>query len=135
MLSEEKAYIAGIIDGEGSIMLIRFHRNQFPAPCVSVASTSLELLEYIKTKTGAGTIKSKKNYKPSKHENSYVYTVKYNNAIILLQEIEPYLIILQKKLRAKMIITKYKQLTPRNGRYSKELLKSKETFYDMFMAL
>lgn len=48
MTSEEKAYIAGIIDGEGSIMLLKFHKNQYPAPCVSVASTTLELLEYIK---------------------------------------------------------------------------------------
>jgi hypothetical protein len=28
MLPEEKAYLAGIIDGEGSIMLIKFHGNQ-----------------------------------------------------------------------------------------------------------
>ena len=34
----EKAYIAGIIDGEGSIMLQKFHSNEFPAPCVSIAS-------------------------------------------------------------------------------------------------
>lgn len=48
MLETEKAYIAGIIDGEGSIMLQKFHSNEFPAPCVSIASTSLELLEWIK---------------------------------------------------------------------------------------
>ncbi|MBU3209659.1 hypothetical protein [Clostridium algidicarnis] len=35
MTSEEKAYIAGIIDGEGSIMLLKFHHNQFPSPCIS----------------------------------------------------------------------------------------------------
>jgi len=60
MSPEEKAYIAGIIDGEGSIMLTKFHSNQFPAPCVTVASTSYELLEWIKNRTGIGTIKSKK---------------------------------------------------------------------------
>jgi len=34
MTNEEQAYIAGIIDGEGSIMFIKFHNNQFPSPCV-----------------------------------------------------------------------------------------------------
>jgi len=49
MLNEvEKAYIAGIIDGEGSIMLSKFHKNQYPSPCVSVASTDKELLLYSK---------------------------------------------------------------------------------------
>ena len=39
MIDTERAYIAGIVDGEGSIMLTRFHKNQLPSPCVSVAST------------------------------------------------------------------------------------------------
>lgn len=41
-------------------MLIKFHRNKFPAPCVTIASASYELLEWIKNKTNMGTIKSKK---------------------------------------------------------------------------
>jgi hypothetical protein len=45
MTSIEKAYIAGIIDGEGSIMLLQLHNNQFPVPCISIASISYEFLE------------------------------------------------------------------------------------------
>jgi hypothetical protein len=41
MTELEKAYIAGIIDGEGSIMLQNFHNNEYPSPCVSIASTTL----------------------------------------------------------------------------------------------
>ena len=48
MNETEKAYIAGIIDGEGSIMLQRFHAKEYPSPCVSIASTTLELLKWIK---------------------------------------------------------------------------------------
>lgn len=44
MIETEKAYIAGIIDGEGSIMLTRFHKNQYHSPCVSISSTDIELL-------------------------------------------------------------------------------------------
>ncbi len=60
MTEVEKAYIAGIIDGEGSIMLEKVHRNQYPSPCVSIASTTLELLKWIKIVVGNGIIKQKK---------------------------------------------------------------------------
>lgn len=133
--SEEKAYIAGIIDGEGSIMLTKFHKNQLPAPCISIASTSLELLQWIKNKTGFGSIKSKKNYNPIAHKDSFTYTIRYDEAISLLKEIEPYLVIEQKKQRAKLILNEYKNLTPRNGRYSEEMLKQKEEFHTRFMSI
>lgn len=135
MTNEEKAYIAGIIDGEGSIMLIKFHNNQFPSPCVSVASTSIELLNWIKSKTNMRKIISKKNYNLEKHKNSYTYVAKYNDAIYLLKEIEPYLVIEVKKKRAKLIINEYKNVTPRNGKYSEEMLKAKENFYDKFISI
>lgn len=135
MQPEEKAYLAGIIDGEGSIMLIRFHKNQHPSPCINIASASIELLEWILKTTGVGRIQSKKNYKPHCHSDSYTYTVRYDDAIWLISQIEPHLVITQKKQRAKMILAEYKSLTPRNGRYSPELLKAKEDFYQRFISL
>jgi len=135
MTPEEKAYIAGIIDGEGSIMLTRFHKNQHHAPCVTIASTTLELLEWIQLKTGVGTIKLKKNYKPSIHTSSYTYIVKYNDAINFISEIEPYLVISQKKRRAQLILNEYKKCTPRNGRYSSDMLQAKEEFLHKFLSI
>lgn len=129
----QKAYVAGIIDGEGSIMLQSFHKNQLPSPCVSVASTSMELLIYLKQIISCGIIVKKKNYNMEKHHDSYTFYVRYNNAINLLTEIEPYLIIESKKKRAKLIIEKYKTLTPRNGRYSEEQLLLKKLFYKEFI--
>ena len=96
--------------------------------------TSLELLEWVKNKSGIGSIRSKKNYNPITHKDSYTYIARYNDAISLLKEIEPYLVIEQKKHRAQLILTEYKKLTPRNGRYSEELLKKKEEFHIKFMA-
>lgn len=136
MLStKEKAYLAGIIDGEGSIMLIKFHKNQHPSPCISIASTSLELLNWIKDITGYGKIKSKKNYNTIKHQDSYTYIVKYNDAIKLLNDIAPYLVISQKKQRTELILSEYKYITPRNGRYSSKLLQQKQAFYEKFISL
>lgn len=135
MTEVEKAYIAGIIDGEGSIILQKFHKNQFPSPCVSIASTSMELLTWIRNIVGKGKIISKKNYNPEKHKDCYSYILKYNNSISFIEEIYPYLIIKGKIKRANLILTRYKEVTPRNGRYSSEMLKSKEQLYLDFIAI
>lgn len=135
MTETEKAYIAGIIDGEGSIMLQRFRCNQYPSPCVSIASTTLELLLWLQETIGYGQIKSIKNYNIEKHKNSYVFILKYNNAIRLLEDVYPYLIIDTKRKRAELILNKYKDLTPRNGKYTKDMLEMKAAFYDEFISI
>ena len=65
-----------------------------------------------------GVIKGKKNYNSVKYKDSYTYFVKYNEAIELIEELLPYLIIETKKKRANLLLDKYKRVTPRNGRYS-----------------
>lgn len=135
MTELEKAYIAGIIDGEGSIMLQKFHYNEYHSPCISIASTTLELLNWIKSVVGKGIIKRKKNYNISEHKDCYSYVLKYNDALAFLQEIYPYLIINSKKKRAELILKIYKSLTPRNGSYSAELLKQKLDFYTEFISI
>lgn len=135
MLETEKAYLAGIIDGEGSIMLTRFHRNEYHSPCVSIASTDLELLEWVKSTIGSGKITSKKNYNEEKHKDSYTYTIIYDDAIKLLKDIEPYLVIYKKKSRAQHIISKYKKVTLRNGKYNETQKLIKNQFYIDFLAL
>lgn len=135
MTNTEKAYIAGIVDGEGSIMLTRFHNNQYHSPCVSIASTDLELLDWIKSTIGSGKITTKKNYNEIRHKDSYTFTIIYDDAIQLLINIEPYLVISKKKARAQHIISKYKEVTLRNGRYNEIQKLAKEKFYNDFMTL
>lgn len=135
MTETEKSYISGIIDGEGSIMLQRIHKNEHPSPCVSIASTTLELLEWVKDTIGKGRIISKKNYNIEKHKDCYSYVLRRNDAIQLLKDIYPYLIINTKRKRAELIISKYKSVTPRNGYYTNEMLIAKEEFYKEFMGI
>lgn len=40
---------------------------------------------------------------------------------------------LSKRKRARLLIENYKLVTPRNGRYSNEMLEAKEKFYDDFI--
>ena len=127
------AYLAGIIDGEGSIMLSKYHHSEFPCPCISISSTDLELLEWIRDKIGAGRINRKKNYNIDKHKTSYTYAVYYDTAIDVMSKIEPYLVIVKKKLRAKFITENYKKITIRNGKYNDIQRYAKEQFYNDFI--
>jgi hypothetical protein len=117
----KKAYLAGIIDGEGTVTLTKHHRNETPSPSVSVANNNLELLEWIKGLVG-GTIISKKKRKVH-HHDSYAWTIRSDKAIKLLKDIKRYLIV--KKPQADLIIKKYKSVTHRSGKYTPEMLEKK----------
>src|SRR5438477_11548514 len=54
----EAAYLAGIIDGEGSITLPRTHPVQNRRPAVSVSATELSLVPYVGSGVSAGGITS-----------------------------------------------------------------------------
>ncbi|MDN5321890.1 MAG: hypothetical protein PWQ67_344 [Clostridia bacterium] len=90
------AYIAGIIDGEGTITLTSHKKGCHPSPTISIASTDIELLEWIKTTLNAGTIAKKRNYNPERHKDSWSLMIRHNNAYELLKCIEPYLVINKK---------------------------------------
>lgn len=117
----EKAYLAGIIDGEGTVTLMKHHRNETPTPNVVVANNNLELLRWIKSRVG-GTIVSKKKYSPH-HHDSYAWNVRQDRALRLLHEIKQYLII--KRTQAELITKKYKSVTHRTGKYTPEMLRKK----------
>jgi hypothetical protein len=131
----EAAYVAGIIDGEGSITLTRMHEKENRRPCITIASTDKELLIYIQSLT-RGIIINKKNYNTNKYKNSYtLYIKKKLDVFHTLQSIKPFLRINQKRERAKWILNNYDTVTPRNGKYSHELLKEKLMFEEKFFKL
>ena len=116
-----KAYLAGIIDGEGTITLTRLHKNQTPSPVVSVSNTHLPLLQWIRERAG-GAISSKNRSKPH-HTISYVWSIRHDKAIHLLKEIKKYLLI--KKKHADLVVLEYKKVTHRAGKYTPEMLRKK----------
>lgn len=91
MKAWEAAYLAGIIDGEGSITLTRIHKNEHRRPCITIASTDKELLIYTKSLTGE-IISNKKNYNPEKHKDSFTLNIKKKEKVIsILTLVLPYL--------------------------------------------
>jgi hypothetical protein len=68
----EAAYIAGLIDGEGTVTLTRKHKKENRQLCVSISSTEIDLLDFVASVAGVGKITNKQTSK-SHHSHSYAY--------------------------------------------------------------
>jgi len=122
----DAAYIAGLIDGEGTVTLTRKHKNENRQLCVSISSTEIGLLDFVLAVTGVGKITNKQASK-SHHAHSYAYAVYNRQALALLEIILPYLKS-YKRERAALILKEYLIVTPRNGKYTAEILARKKKF-------
>jgi LAGLIDADG-like domain len=129
----EAAYAAGILDGEGSIALTRNRKGRWPSPQVSVASNDRELLEWLRERFN-GSISKKTPRQPS-HSVSYDWKLTERRALRFLQAVRPYLIIHRKIERAEVLLEAYLACTPRNGRYSSEVLQRKQRLIELFASL
>jgi hypothetical protein len=133
-LSEvDAAYLAGIIDGEGTITLTRTHRGENRRPVVSISSTELELLTYVRSVVGAGRITSKVCAKQH-HSPSFAYSITSRQALTLLAQVCPFLRTYKFK-RARLLLEEYQRVTPRNGRYTTERRAARAQLEERFFAI
>jgi len=130
---EVAAYIAGIIDGEGTITLTRVHATENRRLVVSVANTELPLLHFVRDAIGAGKI-TRKRVVRSHHTPSFHYFLSSAQALELLRQVLPYLQT-YKRARADLALRHYRSLTPRNGKYSPEQIVARSKFEQLFLQL
>ena len=71
---QDAAYIAGLIDGEGTIALTRRHRNENRQLEISISSMEFALLDFVLERVGTGRITRKKRYS-SQHACSAAYVI------------------------------------------------------------
>ncbi len=131
--SEDTAYIAGLIDGEGTITLTRKHRNENRQLAITISNTERELLDYILRTIGAGKITNKRITRPQ-HTPSFTYAIYNRQALNLLSEIHPYLRT-YKRRRAALILRDYIRLTPRNGKYPESVKLARDDFEAAVLAI
>lgn len=132
MTDFERGYLAGIIDGEGTITLTK--DKEFRYPTISVASCTVGILETIKEICDGGVITPKRTYK-SNHSPSWSWKIERQRAIAVLEEVAPHLKEPKKKARAELILENYTRLTPRNGKYTEEMRAEKHQFEEKFFEL
>lgn len=130
ILDIDRAYTAGFIDGEGSILLTRNKAGEHRSPVVSVSNTCKPILDYLQD-TWGGHIVTHKVYK-SHHKQSWIWMLKANKAIDFLNEILPFLREDDKVYRARLIVNEYKSVTVSCGRYSEEQAELKSDFENRF---
>lgn len=133
-LSEcEAAYVAGIIDGEGTITLTRLHRNENRRAVLSISSTEPMLLQYIHGLVGAGRITHKASARQH-HSPAFTYVLTSRHALAVLARVAPYLRT-YKAQRARMLLDEYLLVTPRNGRYTADQRSAREAFEARFFSV
>ena len=125
------SYVAGLIDGEGTITLSHNNRtDRFRVPVVSMTSTTPELTRIVADEFG-GSVRIHKTYRQG-HSDSYIWSIRHDRALAMLQRVIPYLREPEKKQRARLILDRYKSVTPRNGKYSAEKTAAKFEFEYLF---
>lgn len=132
--TEELAYAAGLLDGEGTVTM-SYHkkRDLFRVPMVSMSSTTYELLDFMR-ETFGGYVSAHKTYQEH-HRKSYSWKLSYDAALNFLEAVHPYMREPVKKARATLLLSSYKKITLRNGRYTKAQEKHKFDFEDAFFAI
>jgi hypothetical protein len=131
LTSEDAAYLAGLIDGEGTISLSRRHATERRQLVVSISSTERALVDWAERATGVGKV-TRKRTSSEKHAPGLTYSVSNRQALALLEQVIPYLRS-YKKFRARLVLDQYVALTPRNGKYSAALSASREAFERAFL--
>ena len=129
----DSAYIAGLVDGEGTITLVRKHKNENKQLALTISSTERPLLEFVLAATCVGKITGKRRY-AAHHRPSYTYAVYNRQALQVLAQLEPYLLS-YKKQRCLLALQRYTLVTPRNGKYTEEMHARRRTFEESFLAL
>jgi len=130
---EDAAYIAGLVDGEGTLSLSHRHRNENRQFVISISNTEARLLNYVSRTVGAGRITCKRIGK-SNHTPSGTYVIDNRQALELLRQITPYLKTYKAK-RARLVLDQYLRLTPRNGKYTAAQKEARAAFITKFLLM
>lgn len=127
-------YITGFFDADGSITLAVISRGRKRSPQLSFHNNELEILldikEFIQKELGLkGFISSKR--KAKEHHNQaydlkYVDFKKCTEIIKYIKSIHP------KKKKRFEVINKLYFFTPRNGKYTEDMLKQRKTLEEEF---
>src|SRR3989344_4627794 len=129
----QAAYLAGIVDGEGTVTLTRNNVYRHRYLTLTISNCELPLLTYVASLIGVGQITTKRVYNP-KHSPGYTFQIQSRQAIDVIKVILPFLKTYKKK-RAVFALKHYLKLTPRNGNYTPAILKRREHFIETFFAI
>ena len=135
MKDTDIAWVAGIIDGEGSVSGTWINKEHTRwKPVIAVDNTDLPIIETLVSLFGGSVVKKKKVIEH--HRQCYTWRVHGTDQIIsFLETILPYMRVESKRERAQLLINEYRNLTPRNGYYTDKMRADKLDFIGRYYAL
>lgn len=127
-------YISGFFDADGSITMSNTGRSKNKSVVLSFHNTEKIILEeiqkYIYLKLGHKGFISCKPAKKETHKDSYdlkyTHLIKCNAILLKMKLVHP------KKIHRKKIALKLKTVTPRNGKYTAEILNQRIQLEQIF---
>lgn len=129
----DAAYLAGLIDGEGTIALSRKHARENRQLVVAISNTERPILDFARSIIGAGKI-TRKRTAQAHHAAGLTYVLTNRQALSLLRQIHRFLRS-YKRARAQLVLENYVALTPRNGKYTDDLRTARAAFEVSFSRL
>ncbi len=127
------AYLAGLIDGEGTVTLTRIHRGENRRLVVGINNNERGILEFVRDAVGVGRITTKRVYS-ERHRQSYTFHVSSRQALDLLAQVVRFLKS-YKAGRAALALSDYVGSTPRNGKYDPEMTRRRRAFEADLLAI
>lgn len=88
----EAAYLAGIMDGEGSVMIVSRGGGRSLSALLSVTNTKYPMLQWIIDRTMVGLI-NRQYQETSKRSETWFWRCWGDGALMVLRQIKPYLVI------------------------------------------
>lgn len=127
-------YMAGLLDGEGTIGIAR---NRGPAayrsPYISVSSTTPEIIEWLVENFGGRACKQRVRNDRWKESWSWRVT-SWSDIENILTNVLPHMLEPEKIRRGNLLLTEYKSVTVRNGKYTDEQRERKLDFEARFLS-
>lgn len=127
MIDTEAAWLAGFIDGEGSIMVICSRRKgpKCPHPfydgVVAACNTDKRLISRCIEIAGGFSVTLKKNAENPKWKNAYHWRVKGSNVVTVLNRIMPFLVSKRRQAELVLRLKATMKVGSKPGRYGSTL--------------
>jgi hypothetical protein len=109
---QEKAYLAGIVDGEGSIFVGKTYKR-LNTMMVNVSNTDPRLHMWLKNHVGGSVTEEKRRF-PNRRK-VWLWQISSNKAADMLEQIFPYLVIKKDQAETAIAFQKLKQNANRRG--------------------
>ena len=136
MRAVDVGWLAGILDGEGTITLLARDPPRFRQPTLSVTSTDREILLALQALIKGNISRHTRADKKAEWRQAWIWKLNgADNVLQVLACVLPHLRCPKKRRRSEYLLSRYKHVTRRNGHYTSEERELKQKFEEKFFLL